>query len=264
MQYLMMRPEQIRGAVKRQVPVVICSGSVEYHGPQEPIGTDYLIPTAVIERVEKACECIVMPGLPFSPTTFWAAGPQDGEFNFDGTALENYAFEILKGLLKVGFRRIYVVQHHQGPGGLAYTSLAKAVARAVWEVCSNYYHGHGRVDDLPTENIYTAIQMCNITSFSEYAPGQEPCPIGHGSKGETQLIWGQYPETIDMSRLNYFEEKGLPFPRWLDDSHLATPEEGSYWLDFCANGFIKEFTKPYTVTHGPVPDSEKTWSKVNE
>ena len=253
----MMRPEQIRDAVARQVPVVICAGSVEYHGPQEPIGTDYLIAQAVIERVGKECECIVMPPLPFSPTKFWAAGPEDGEFNFDSDALCAYAREIFKGLLAIGFRRIYVLQHHQGREGLPCLSLLKAASDAIYKIGSNHYHGWGRQADFPIENMYSAICIAHIDTFSEYEPGMERCPVGHGSKGETQLIWGQYPETIDLSRLNYFAEKGLHFPRWLKDSHLATQEEGDYWLDFCAKGWIDEFKKPYKVTHGPLNENER-------
>ena len=258
-----MRPEQIRDAVRRQTPVVMCAGSVEFHGPQEPIGTDYLIPAAVIERVEKKCECVVMPGLPFSPTKFWAAGPADGEFDFNGTILENYAYEIIRGLLAIGFRRIYVLQHHQGSGGLPYISLQKGALRALYEIGSNHEHGWGRVDDYPIENMYGCIRMCDILSFSDPTRGRE-CPIGHGGKGETQLIWGHYPETIDLGRLKYFEEKGLPFPRWLEDAHLATFEEGDYWLDFCAEGFIKEFSKPYKTTMRPLKKEEKTWENLTE
>jgi len=257
MQYLMMRPEQIRDAVKRQVPVVICAGSVEFHGPQEPIGTDYLIAQAVIERVEKKCECIVMPPLPFSPTMFWAAGPEDGEFNFDGDALSTYAKEILKGLLAIGFRRIYILQHHQGPEGLPCIALTKAAADAKYEIAGKHTHGWGRQDDFPIENLFSCITIAFIGTFSGHHPELGECPVGHGGKGETQLIWGQYPETIDLERLNYFKEKGLHFPQWLHDSHLGTQEEGDFWLDFCAAGWIKEFQKPYVVTHGPLKESEK-------
>ena len=257
MQYLMMRPEQIKDAVKRQVPIVICAGSVEFHGPQEPIGTDYLIAQAIIERVEEKCECIVMPPLPFSPTMFWAAGPEDGEFDFSSSVLGAYAKEIFSGLLEIGFRRIYVLQHHQGEDALPYLTLKKAALEAVYEICSGFYHGHGRQCDIPMENTYGVIRMGQIDTFSKYKPGMERCPIGHGGKGETQLVWGQYPETIDLSRLKYFEEKGLLFPDWLHDSHLATQEEGDFWLDFCAQGWADEFKKPYVVTQMPLKESER-------
>jgi|GEM_PF-627913 len=260
MQYLMMRPEQIQDAVKRQVPVVICAGSVEFHGPQEPIGTDYLIAQAVIERAEKECECIVMPPLPFAPTLFWAAGPQDGEFNFDGTVLGNYVREIFKGLIMIGFRRIYVLQHHQGREALPCSTIINAAAQTLYtDFAANYYPGWGRQlkGDFPLENFDLLIRVAHIDTFSEYKEGMERCPIGHGGKGETQLVWGQYPETIDLERLNYFKENGLTFPEWLHDSHLATQEEGDFWLDFCAKGWIKEFKKPYEVLERKLDPSER-------
>jgi len=254
----MMRPEQIRDVVKRQVPVVLVSGSVEYHGPQEPIGTDFLIPWAVIERVEKECECIVMPPLPFSPTRRWAGGPADGQFDFDSKALGVYVKELLKGILAVGFRRIYILQHHQGREALPCVTLTKAVNDVMYEIAGKHYHGWGRAGDTPMDNFFhDVIQIAHIDTFSHYEPGQERCPVGHGGKGETQLIWGQYPETIDLSRLDYFKEHGLFFPAWLNDAHLATQEEGDFWLDFCAKGWIGEFKRPYQVRHKTLGENER-------
>lgn len=38
-----MRPEELKDAVKRNIPIIMAAGVVEYHGPHLPIGTDFLI-----------------------------------------------------------------------------------------------------------------------------------------------------------------------------------------------------------------------------
>jgi hypothetical protein len=78
-----MRPEQVQDAVRRDVPVLMAAGCVEYHGPHLPIGTDTLIASAVCERAERRAECVLMPPLAMAPTMAWAAGPEEGEIDFD-------------------------------------------------------------------------------------------------------------------------------------------------------------------------------------
>ncbi len=47
------------------------------------IGTDTLIASAVCERAERRAECVLMPPLAMAPTMAWAAGPEEGEIDFD-------------------------------------------------------------------------------------------------------------------------------------------------------------------------------------
>lgn len=243
MYYVHMRPEQIRDAVQRNVPVLIAAGSVEYHGPHLPVGTDYLIAESIIKEVEKRCECIVMPPLPFSSTMFWAAGPEDGEFDFDPEALRIYAREMLRGLVRIGFRRIYILQHHQGSDGLPSLTLRRAAAEVTREVTHGWGHAWGRQDPitLPNPEIFGMIRIAYVDSFSRYPENaMEKIPIGHGSKGETQLILAAYPEDVRMEALEEYKSEHGSLPEWLMDSHLATEEEGAAWIEFCVEGWVAE------------------------
>ena len=78
-----MRPEQIQDAVQRNVPVLMAAGCIEYHGPHLPIGTDFLIANSVCVETEKRVECVMAPPLSLAPTLAWAAGPEEGEIDFD-------------------------------------------------------------------------------------------------------------------------------------------------------------------------------------
>src|SRR5659263_402032 len=139
-----MRPEQLQDAVRRNVPVLMAAGVVEYHGPHLPIGTDYLITEGICIEVEKRCECVLAPSLPFGPTLSWAGAPEDGEADFAPEPFFLYAKEVLRCILKMGFQRIYILQHHQGSEGLQSLCLRKAAAELVREKTATWGAGWGR------------------------------------------------------------------------------------------------------------------------
>jgi creatinine amidohydrolase len=240
-----MRPNEIRDAVRRNVPVLMAAGAIEYHGPHLPVGSDYLIAEAVVSRVEQACECIVMPPLPFAPTMFWAAGVDDGEFDFDPDALGVYAREIFRGITKVGFRRVYILQHHQGTEGLPCLTLKRAAAEVTREIAKGWGSRWGRAPHatVPNPDIFSLFCVAQIDTFAAYpSPDAERCPVGHGSKGETQLMMASHPDAVKMDELDAMLTREGRLPQWLEDSHLATLEEGKRWIDFCVDGWVRELT----------------------
>lgn len=232
-----MRPEQIQDAVRRDVPVLMAAGCIEYHGPHLPIGTDTLIASAVCEAAEQKVECVLAPPLSMAPTLAWAAGPEEGEIDFDPEAFFVYAREVLRRLAAIGFRRIYILQHHQGPDGLEALCLKRAAGEVVRETVHRWGPGWGRTDDHPMPNIFGWIQVAYVDSFSTYPSADaERIPIGHAGRGETQLIMAALPDTVRMEALASLER----LPRWLEDAHEADADAGARWLDFCVQGWVQE------------------------
>jgi creatinine amidohydrolase len=239
MDFLKMRPEQVQDAVKRNLPVLIPAGVVEYHGPHLPVGTDFLIANAICEAVEKRVACVLMPPLTFGPTLSWAAGSTEGEMDFEPEAFFIYAREMFRHILRIGFRRVYVLQHHQGSEGLQVLCLKRAAMEVVRELTATWGPAWGRLDPaiLPVPNIFEMIQIAAIDSFSHYPhANSERVPVGHAGKGETQLVWAAYPETVRMPALDT-----LPvLPEWLRDADEASEAEGKRWLEFCIQGWVEE------------------------
>jgi creatinine amidohydrolase len=234
-----MRPEQIRAAVERNVPALMAAGSVEWHGPHLPVGTDLLIASAVCEAVERRVECVLWPPMPFAPTLSWAAGPEEGEVDLDPEPFGLYAREVLRAAAGMGFRRIYVLQHHQGAEGLESLCLRRAAAEVVREVTRDWGAGWGRRPDevLPNPHVFGLVRVAYVDSFSTYpSPEAERIPIGHAGRGETQLVWGAYPETVRLEALDALPE----LPAWLADARQADPAEGRRWLEFCVQGWARE------------------------
>ncbi|SEN80386.1 creatininase family protein [Paenibacillus sp. OV219] len=239
-----MRPEQVREAVRDNLPLIMGSGVVEYHGPHLPIGTDAMIASHICTEVEKRIPCVVAPPIAFGPTMSWAAGPEDGEIDFDPAPFEAYAKELLKRLRMIGFKQIYIVQHHQGMDGLQALSLRHAAAELTREEAQGYGHSWGWRDPstLPNPNIFGAIQVAGIDTYLRYpSDNLGPMPIGHAGKGETQLIQHIDPETVRMEALDTIEQSRLP--EWLMDAKEADADEARFWLDLCVEGWIRHITR---------------------
>ena len=236
-----LRPCQLKKAVNDNIPVVLAAGSVEYHGPHLPIGTDFLIAESIIEAVEKRIPngCVVAPPLPFSSTMNWAGGAHEGDLDFEPGALHVYAREVFSQLTKIGFRRIYALQHHQGPEGLPSLTLRKAAAEAVHDITKRWGHSWGRLalEDTPEPNIFGLIKIAYLDTYSDCS-GE--VPVGHGGKGETQLIMAGYPETVEMEELAAWEGE---LPQWLHDADQATIGEGKRWLEKCIDGWVRELQR---------------------
>ena len=234
-----MRPEQVQDAVARNVPILMPAGCVEYHGPHLPIGTDFLIANSICVAAEKRVECVMAPPLQFAPTLDWAAGPEEGEADFDPEAFFQYARESLRRIAAMGFRRIYILQHHQGPDGLEVLCLKRAAGEVIRETVKEWGAGWGRGpgDELPNPDIFGWIRIAYLDSFSEYpGPTEGQVPVGHAGKGETQLIMASLPETVRMEALATLDR----LPIWLEDADQADAEEGRQWLEFCIEGWVKE------------------------
>ena len=237
-----MRPGQLKDFITRNIPVILSAGSIEYHGPHLPIGTDFLIADSIVEMIEKRIPngCIIAPPLPFSSTMNWAGTIEEGDVDFSPDALYIYAHEILTQLTAIGFKRIYILQHHQGPEGLPCLSLRRAAADVIRNITKQWGSSWGRVmpDKNPNPGIFELIKIAYADSFTDN-PGE--MPVGHGGKGETQLIMAAYPETVNMEELSVL----LETPEWLKDAGHASKHEGEGWLESCATGWIRELERKY-------------------
>lgn len=236
MKLIELLPEQVRIAASKNTPVLIAAGVVEFHGPHLPIGTDFLIANSIVEEIDRRCEVIVAPSLPLGPTGSWAAGPLDGEFDFPPEPFFSYVKAELRGLLDMGFRRIIVLQHHQGPEGVQSLCIRRAASELALEDGRSKGHSWGQLRPQDQPRVFDRIQILYPTSFLQ---GEEAnVPWGHGSLGETGYILGVYPHLAKMSNLP--EEPNIS---WLKESGKATPEMGRKWFELIVNSWVKALTR---------------------
>ena len=61
-------------------------------------------------------------------------------------------------------------------------------------------------------------------------------PVGHGGRGETQLIMALYDELAKPENLDNTDKH---IPDWLDDVNQASKEDGEFWVELCAETWAK-------------------------
>lgn len=242
MKLVELRPGQIRHAVAENLPLLMACGVVEYHGPHLPVGTDWLMASEVVDAVEQKLPegCVLAPGFPLGPTGSWAAGPADGELDLDAEPFFHYVKAALAGYLAMGFRRIWICQHHQGDEGVQALCLRRAATELALEAGRREGGGAGwgRVPRGQAPKVFQRIKVAHPNSF--IAPGTSNIGCGHGSYGETTFILGCRPGLVDLATLGPAADR----PPWLEDSHEADQAAGETFFQACVEGWVKTLSEP--------------------
>ncbi len=90
--------------------VLLPVGSTEQHGPMGRIGTDTICAEAIALAAAKQCDGIVAPALAYTPAPFNTGFP--GTVSISTETFRTVAQEVIQGLLKQGFKGVFVVNGH--------------------------------------------------------------------------------------------------------------------------------------------------------
>ena len=205
----MMLGAQIREAVRRQVPLAIPAGTMEYHGEHCACGCDTIVVVEALERLSREIEIAIAPAVYYGPASYAVAGPEWGTIDVDTENFARHVRDVLWGFLQVGFRNIYVVVHHQFEEGtmfpealsldlsakhLIYRYLEEHEGRGWWgqEKYASYY------DKLDTiENPFNWIKVIPLLSQDV----QRETGYDHAGEFEASLLMALCPEAVDLSKL---------------------------------------------------------------
>ena len=230
MRYELMRPHQIKQAVADGLALLMPVGVLEYHGEQNPVGVDSLISQGLAHAVEERVPCVVAPTIFYGYTGQWASDERDGEIHIDGDALYAFARLILRGHLRQGWRRIYVICHHQGPNGVTQLSYARAATEAAMEYALEQ-HGPGWHEDASLyPRILNRIRVVSDSEFVEAGFG------GDGGRDETAAMMHFYPDTVDLNQLE--DDR----PQWARDADEANGELGRSIAERLIESWVAELT----------------------
>ena len=133
LRYERMRPGQIRAAITNGLPLLMPVGVLEYHGQQNPVGVDALLAEGIAKLVAKEVPCVLAPTQFYGFSGEWVGGISEGEIHIGGDALYGYVKPILKAFYNQGWRKIYVICHHQGTKGVTMLSYQRAASEAAME-----------------------------------------------------------------------------------------------------------------------------------
>jgi creatinine amidohydrolase len=213
MRYEMMLPHQIRDAIKTNVPVVLPLGVLEYHGEHLAVGMDTLAVVKILELLEDELNLVILPPFYYGASSYAVAAPEgNGSLHVDSQILLPLAQQIYSGLLRIGFRKIHAIIHHQTenfaagmPTDLAFRLAARQTIFAFlekqhgegwWgqEKMADYYAQQSTGDD-PFNWIKVHPLMTNET-MAGY-------PFDHAGQGETSLMMALCPQAVDLARLSH-------------------------------------------------------------
>ncbi len=120
LRYEMMLPHQIRTAIEKRWPVVLPLGVLEYHGEHLPVGMDTLAVIRILEILEKEMDLVILPPFYYGAASYAVEPPEgNGTLHIDAEAQLPLAKAMFQGLLRIGFRKIHVVIHHQAENFVA-------------------------------------------------------------------------------------------------------------------------------------------------
>ena len=211
MRYELMLPYQIRTAIAENWPVVLPLGVLEYHGEHMAVGMDTLAVTKMLDLIEPEMDLVILPPFYYGAASYAVESPEgNGSVQVDGGALTTFADGLFFSLLRVGFRNIHAIIHHQSenfaagmPTDLAFKSAGRqAIFRFIerergegwWgnENTANYYAEHAAGN-----NPFNWVQVHPLMSpeiMAQY-------PFDHAGQGETSLMMALCPQTVDMARI---------------------------------------------------------------
>jgi creatinine amidohydrolase len=210
MRYEAMLPHEIRVAIEARWPVVLPLGVLEYHSEHMAVGMDTLAVIGILNVLEKEMNLVILPPFYYGAASYTVERPElNGTLHVDAEALMPFAKAMFQGLLRIGFRNIHVVVHHQTenfaagmPTDLAFKFAARQAIFAFvekergegwWgnEKMANYYAEQSAGDD--PFNWIKLHPLLTPEAIKQY-------PFDHAGVGETSLMMALFPEAVDLSR----------------------------------------------------------------
>jgi creatinine amidohydrolase/Fe(II)-dependent formamide hydrolase-like protein len=138
MRYELMLPRQIRTAIAQNWPVVLPLGVLEYHGEHMAVGMDTLAVVKMLELLEKEIDLVILPPFHYGAASYAVEPPEgNGSVQVGGAELAPFAEALFFSLLRIGFRNIHAIIHHQTenfaagmPTDLAFKSAGRQASSA--------------------------------------------------------------------------------------------------------------------------------------
>ena len=215
MRYEMMFPDQIRRAIDENWPVVLPMGVLEYHGEHLAVGMDTLVVVKALEILEKQIDMVILPSFYYGAGSYAVEPPErNGTIHVDCEQLIPFAKGLFTSLLRIGFRNIHGVIHHQSenfaagmPTDLAFkTAARKTIFDFLEQTRGEGWWGSGDMSDYYDQHD-AGSDPFNWIKFHSLMDEQtqKDYTVDHAGIGETSLMMSLCSEGVDMSK--FTEEK---------------------------------------------------------
>jgi creatinine amidohydrolase len=224
--------------VSRHPFAILPLGSLEFHGPHNPLGTDSIIISGIADRVAARTNALLFPTVRFTQcpahTTHFA-----GTVSIRPEVMTMYFADILRDVLDLGFRRVFILNGHDGNIGPA----RGAIAQVAHEVRDSALLFASWWEFLPGETVKS------LGLFTQSNGGH-----GHGGPMETSAVAAfrrdlihldkarDLPEPPDLSTgPAYFLQKptAQDWPGYSGKVSEASAEKGRKLVKISEDGIVK-------------------------
>ncbi len=218
--------------------VLLPVGSTEQHGPMGRIGTDTICAEAIALAAAKQCDGIVVPALVYTPAPFNTGFP--GTVSISTETFRTVAQEVIQGLLKQGFKGVFVVNGHGANLGPLrqiqnVVPAGQLLIRSWWEpepvnaLRQQLYGDWEGMHATPSEIAITQSLLGALPAKQAVEPPQK--------------LSAEYMHAHAGDRHGLPAEHRAAFPDGRVGSHsaLATPEDGERLLATAAAAIAAEF-----------------------
>jgi len=179
-------PKNVRFAV---VPL----GSVEYHGPHAPLGTDVILAEGFAGGIDLELKPLIYPAVPYTACPGKTAR-YPGTISVRPSVMTDYLCDIAEGICRLGIRRILLLNAHDGNMG---------ISRTVAEFVTAKYPDASFL-------IVNWWQMAAVSFTAQGGLFQETTGRGHGGPYEMSAVKAFRPELVAVSETDAERESGPP------------------------------------------------------
>ena len=227
-------------------------GSLEFHGPHNPLGSDFIIISGIAERTAARTNGVLFPTLAFTQCPAHTAHFA-GTMSISPEVMTMYIADMLRNVLRLGFRKILILNGHDG----------------------NIGPGRGAIAQVADENKDSALLFA---SWWEFLSGELMKSLGmfhqmngghgHGGPLETSVVAAFRPDLIHLGKAKdqpeppdlsggspYFLQKSMAkdWPGYSGKVSEASAEKGRELVRISEDAIVK-LVKNW-LTSGEAPGS---------
>ena len=194
-------PYQLEQAISEKWPLLVPTGCIEYHGPQQALGLDTLLVEELLTRVAQRVPCLVAPPFWYGPASYAVTGPELGSIDVSTARFGRHVKDVLSSFWDVGFQWIIVGIHHQGLDGPESLAIRQAAAEVIFEK-SHAERGDawwGKAPLAEDDRVFERIQVW--PSVLPQAAEAGVVMADHAGFYETSLLMAAHPKRVDLDRI---------------------------------------------------------------
>jgi creatinine amidohydrolase len=171
---------RVRAWARRAHFAVLPLGSIEWHGPHLPLGTDLILADGFALAVGGAVQAVTYPAIPYAACPGKTQG-YPGTIAVHPDVALRYTCDVLDGILATGFVRVLLLNAHDAN---------MSIARAAMEWVSRRHRA-----SLLLVNWWQLVMPAETAAEGLFIGHTGR---GHGGPYETSVTWAMAPDAVEL------------------------------------------------------------------